>query len=60
MKTTPFQLTLKNELSRLERLSYDNDRTSFSLLSLSRSFGRHKPTKNKHFLLQFFQQVLSF
>jgi hypothetical protein len=56
MKITPFQQALRNEMHRIEQLTNKYESSQFSILSLQ----QRKPIKNKHFLLQFFQHVLSF
>ncbi|MES2224562.1 MAG: hypothetical protein V4478_01080 [Patescibacteria group bacterium] len=54
MKITPFQLALKNELSRLEQLTCQTEQSSFQAMHYSR------PIKSKSFLLQLFGYRISF
>jgi hypothetical protein len=54
MKTTPFQQALKNELYRLEHLTQYSNENQMLI-----AFRNTRPTKNKHFLLQFFRLRLS-
>lgn len=54
MKNTPFQLALKNEINRLERLSNDYIQGNHSLIACAQI----KPIKQSNFLLQLFRNSL--
>jgi hypothetical protein len=51
MKNTPFQLALKNELSRLEQLSNEYAQGNHSLVACA----QYKPIKQGGFLVQLFR-----
>jgi hypothetical protein len=55
MKNTPFQIALRNELSRLEQLSGDYVQGNHSLVSCAQA----KPIKQGGFLLQLFRGRIS-
>ncbi len=50
MKITPFQQALKNELTRLEQFTQPRHENHNLVL-----FCAGRPTKQRHFLLQFFR-----
>lgn len=54
MKITPFQLALKNEINRIERLSNNYSQGNHSLVA----YTYVKPIKPSNFLLQLFRNSL--
>jgi hypothetical protein len=53
MKDTPFQIALKHEIERIERLNCSYAEGNHTLIETKRLI----PTKNKNFLLHFFQPL---
>lgn len=51
MKITPFQLALKNEISRLEQLSHEYTEGNHALIACA----QYKPIKQTNFLVQLFR-----